>query len=133
MKIKCLLFLATFMIIALTVKAQVSFSCYHREYCSWNNVLDDFVDCHGYDEASLFVMNDSETMFTHTTEDIKSTYYVKSREYDEDNDVWVYNVTSDVGNEYIYIFDPKNKEIRVVIINDDDDISLLRFYVKAIF
>ena len=133
MKIKHFLILAALLAMAFTVKAQVSFSCYHREYCPWDDDLGDFVDCHGYDEASLFVMNESETMFTHTTENIKSTYYVKEREYDEENDVWTYNVTSDVGNEYYYIFDPNNKEIRVVIVDDDEDITLLRFYVKAIF
>ena len=134
MRIKHLLILAAFMAMAFTVKAQVSFSCYHREYCDWNEATQNYEDnCRGYDEASLFVMNESETMFTHTTENIKSTYYVKEREYDEENDVWTYNVTSDVGNEYYYIFDPNNKEIRVVIVDDDEDITLLRFYVKAIF
>ena len=123
----------SFLAVTFTAKAQVSFSCYHREYCPWDDRLEDFGDCHGYDEASLFVMNESETMFTHTTETVKTTYYVKEKEYDEDLEVWTYYVTSDVGNEYIYIFDPNNKEIRVVMIDDDDEITMLRFYVKAIF
>ena len=88
MKIKRLLFAMAFLAIAFTAQAQVSFSCYHREYCTWDDEKEEFVDCHGYDEASLFVMNESETMFTHTTEDIKSTYYVKEREYDEDCGAW---------------------------------------------
>jgi hypothetical protein len=77
-------------------------------------------------------MNEAETVFTHTTETIKSSYFVKSSEYDKENDVYTYNVTSDVGNDYYYIFDLKNKEVRILI-TKEDTIELLRFYVKTIF
>ncbi len=133
MRIKHLLLITALMAMSFTVKAQISFSCWHREYCSWIEALEDYdTECQGYDEASLFVMNDDETMFTHTTESIKSTYYVKEKKYDEKNDVYTYDVTSDVGNKYYYIFDPKNKEIRVLSESDDYN-TLIRFYVKAIF
>lgn len=63
-------------------------SCTYREYCEWNEQIKDFEsDCNGYEDVSLFVMNESETLFTHTTETIKSTYYVKEEEYDEVNEV----------------------------------------------
>ena len=125
--------MVAFLAMAFTAKAQVSFSCWHRELCSWDDELESFeTDCTGYDEASLFVMNEAETMFTHTTENIKSTYYVNKKEYDEVNDVYTYEVTSDVGNKYYYIFDPKNREIRVLADADDYN-TLIRFYVKAIF
>ena len=77
-------------------------------------------------------MNKAETMFTHTIETLKSTYYIDSKEYDKKNDVYTYNVTSDVGNKYYYIFDPKNKEVRAVF-TKENKIVLLRFAVKAIF
>jgi len=114
------------------VYSQVSFSCTYREYCDWNNYTKKFENCEGYEESSLFVMNEAETVFTHTTETMKSSYFVKSSEYDKENDVYTYYVTSDVGNEYYYIFDIKNKEVRVLI-TKEDTIELLRFYVKAIF
>ena len=133
MKIKHLLILAAFMAIAFTAKAQVSFSCYYREYCAWNDALETYEsDCNGYEEASLFVMNKEETMFTHTTESIKSTYYVQSKDYDETNEVWTYDVVSDVGNKYYYIFDPKNNEIRALAEKDDYN-TMIRFLVKSIF
>lgn len=116
------------------VNAQVSISCTYREYCEWNDQIKDFEsDCNGYEDVSLFVMNESETLFTHTTETIKSTYYVKEKEYDNVNEVFTYTVTSDVGNEYYYIFDLKDKEVRAVFVNDEGKTMLLRFLVKAIF
>ena len=114
------------------VYSQVSFSCTYREYCDWNNYTKKFENCEGYEESSLFVMNEAETVFTHTTETIKSSYFVKSSEYDKENDVYTYFVTSDVGNDYYYIFDIKNKEVRILI-TKEDTIELLRFYVKTIF
>lgn len=112
--------------------AQTSFSCVYREYCYWNEYTEKFGSCEGYDESSLFVMNKTETMFTHTIESMKSTYYVNNRKYDEAKDVWLYYVTSDVGNEYIYIFDPKNKEIRALFAKGKKTIMIV-FTVKAIF
>jgi hypothetical protein len=109
--------------------AQISFSCSYREYCTWNEYTEKFGNCEGYEESSLFVMNKDETMFTHTIESMKSTYYVTDSEYDDANEVWSYTVTSDVGNEYLYVFDPKNKEIRAF----DGKKTLIRFYVKATF
>lgn len=133
MKKKLVVFaIALFGILQTSVNAQTSFSCYHREYCYWNENTELFEDCEGYEEPSLFVMNADETMFTHTIETMKSTYYVSESEYDEQYEVWSYTVKSDVGNEYIYIFDPKNKEIRVLFMQDGETV-LLRFYVKAIF
>lgn len=112
-------------------KAQISFSCYFREYCTWNEYTEEFGDCEGFEESSLFVMNENETMITHTTENGKSTYYVNDKRYDSKNEVWFYYVTSDVGNKYLYVFDPDNNEIRVVVLSDLK--TLIVFYTKAIF
>ncbi|MGB1207396.1 MAG: hypothetical protein ACPG5B_17240 [Chitinophagales bacterium] len=116
-----------------TLKAQVSMSCYHREYCNYSNYTQSYTRCDGYDEPSLFVMNSNETMFTHTTESIKSTYYVKEKAYDEDTEMFIYYVTSDVGNEYIYSFDLPNKEIKALGEDNDGSVFLIRFYVKSFF
>ena len=113
---------------------QVSLSCTYREYCEYNDYTDKFeTDCNGYEDVSLFVMNDSETLFTHTTEERKSTYYVTKREYNSENDVYTYNVKSDIGNDYYFVFDLNNKAVKAVYVDDEERTILLRFYVKAIF
>ena len=134
MRTKSLLFLLIFMALAaFAANAQTSYSCTYREYCNWNEKLGDYeTECRGYEDSSLFVMNANKTLFTHTTEKMKSTYYVKKTEYREDYNVTLYYVVSDVGNEYVYIFDPDNKEIRCLAEADDYD-TMIRFYVKAIF
>ena len=112
--------------------AQTSFSCYYREFCEWNESTEKFGNCEGYEESSLFVMNKDETMFTHTIETMKSTYYINNSDYDAEKGLWTYSVTSDVGNKYIYVFDPKNKEIRAGFLKDGKTM-MIRFYIKAIF
>jgi hypothetical protein len=112
--------------------AQTSYSCYYREYCDWNEYAEKFEDCQGYEEASLFTVSENETMFSHTIETMKSTYFITEKEYDWEKNITTFYTTSDVGNKYIYIYDPDNKEIRVLI-SDEDGTRLLRFYVKAIF
>jgi hypothetical protein len=114
------------------INAQVSFSCIYRQYCHWNPDSEEFENCEGYEESSLFVLSENETMFTHTTESLKSTYFVTSKEYDADKEIWTYDVTSDVGNDYYYIFDPKNKQVRAVFVQDGETLMVI-FTVKAVF
>ena len=132
MKKNSYLLILALCIISTNVFAQTSFSCKYREYCTWSDYYQKFKNCKGYEDASLFVMNKSETMFTHTTNSIKSTYYVKSKQYDKEHDVFTYSVTSDVGNKYYYVFDLNNKEIRILA-KRNGTTTLVRFYVKAIF
>jgi hypothetical protein len=129
---KCLgILLLTFMCSSI-LRGQISFSCDYRQYCDWNDDNKKFENCRGYEESSLFVLNKAETMFTHTIETMKSTYYVDSKEYDEQKEVWTYSVTSDVGNKYYYVFDPKNKQVRALYTVEGNS-KLIVFSVKAIF
>jgi len=121
-----------FLNVSLFSYAQTSFSCTHRSICTWNDVTKKYDNCSGYDENSLFAMNKAETMFTHTIESLTSTYYVKSKKYDEDDRVWEYTVTSDVGNQYLYIFDPKNYQVRAVYTRDNET-KMVVFTVKSVF
>ena len=125
------IFLLTFVGITF-LNGQISFSCNYRQYCDWNDNNKQFENCSGYEENSLFVLNKTETMFTHTIETMKSAYYVNSKEHDEEKDVWSYQVSSDVGNQYLYVFDPKNKQIRVLCVIDGKA-KLIIYTVKAIF
>lgn len=115
-----------------SVKAQTSFACTYRTLTVFNNYTKKYETVGGYSEPSLFVMNSKETMFTHTIENLTSTYYVKNRKYDYDNDVWTYDVVSDVGNGYYYVFDPKNLEVRAVY-EYNGNIYMIVFDVKSVF
>ena len=42
-------------------------------------------------------------------------------------------MVSDVGNEYRYLFDFKNEEVKAMYEDEDGDSVLIRWYVKSIF
>ena len=112
---------------------QVNFSCNFKEFCAWDKVSEDWKqDCNHFENNCLFVMNEDETMFVHTTEKMKSTYYIKEKLSSEDNQ-FTYNVVSDVGNKYFYIFDMKNKEVKAISEDENGNSVLIRWYVKSIF
>ena len=118
--------------------SQTSFSCDLKEQCSWNERNEDWKTCDdAYEDNSLFIMNKNETMFTHTTSEIKSTYYVKEKTNKDRSEegFFTYEVVSDTGNEYYFIFDLKNKEVKAISMkgDNDDDWYLIRYYVKAVF
>lgn len=124
-----------FFIIPFLSFSQTSMSCDYKEVCDW--ISDDQVwsnECSGNETSSLFVMNKAETMFVHTTSDLKSTYYITSKESGKDGK-FTYNIVSDVGNKYYAIFDLENNEIRFVYLEPDDSKEwfMVRWYIKAIF
>ena len=81
-------------------------------------------------------MNKDETMFTHTTSEMKFTYYVKKSRYtqeEQEKGFFAYDVVSDVGNKYYFIFDMTNKEVKTITKDENGNSILIRYYVKSIF
>ena len=59
---------------------QTFLSCNLKEYCAWNEVTEAWeMDCDPFENNCLFEMNEDETMFVHTTSEMKSTYYIKEK------------------------------------------------------
>lgn len=127
------LVIITFILIGITnLKAQTSFSCSYRQYCYWNEVANNYLNCKGFDENSLFVISKDEKVLTHTIETMKSTYSIYEKEYDKENDIWTYHVTSGEGKKYIYNFDPTNKEIRFIPKKEEKAVMQI-FFIKTIY
>ena len=124
---KALLFLT--ILFSLNVKSQMSVSCYYRETCLWTSSSKAFDICDGYNEKGLFEVNKSASMIIHTIENITSTYYVKSSDYDEQYKSSIFEVVSDVGNHYTFIFDAKNELVKIL----RKDNTLIMFYIKSVF
>lgn len=106
------------------------YSCDTREHCDWDSTSMEYVNCDKTDMNSMFKLNAAQTMFEHTTPDLSSAYYVTSHEYDSQNNVEVYKVTSDVGNNYTFIVDTAYSEVRIVG-QSDNAIYMLRFHIKS--
>ena len=97
------------------------------------NKLKEFVDCYNYEENSLFQINKDFTMFSHTTEGMKSSYYINSSKYNETMKSYEFEVVSDVGNKYTFFFSEENKRVSIMGGVEDDKLYIINFKVKAIF
>lgn len=112
--------------------AQTSFSCSSRSTCLLDE-NNDIVDCTDKTESSLFKFNEELTMVTHTTESNKTVYYIHNSEYDEEDNSFTFEVTSENGNNYVFFVFPDDKQIAVYFIDEDNDSWVIVFNVKAIF
>ena len=126
------IFLVLTFILVAKINAQVSFSCNYTQVCYWNSTSKEYTNCSGSESNCLFAFNKEFTMFTHTTEEMKSTYYITSSEYDQSKEIWFYYTTSDVGNKYLFIVDPKNKQIRTLPLKEGAD-YIIAYTIKASF
>ena len=117
---KKLLLLCT-VLIRLTSTSQITITTEGFEACGWNTETEKYdYDCFSDDkESSRFTFNKDVTMFVHTTPEMTSTYYIDSTDHqlEEERGLWVYFVTSDVGNRYLYFFDLKYSEVRAIPFN----------------
>ncbi len=60
---------------------------------------------------------------------MSSSYYISESEYNEEEEILSLVVVSDVGNDYIYVFDISNDTIKVIF-KQDEVLQLLVFTVK---
>lgn len=112
-----------------TAQTQIYASCTHRDYYMYDKNTEEFEYITGYDESSMFKINTKLTMFEHTTPDMTSSYFVSESEFNEEGNTLTMYVTSDVGNEYLYVFDLEDNEI-IVLFKSDETPALLKFSVK---
>jgi len=108
-------------LITFVAQSQSYFSIENRTFTYWDTAKEEFVEYDSDTQKSLFKLNDNETLFEHTTEDISSVYYINNTEFDKEKYVWSYDVISDTGNKYLFVFDPINKQIRSLMSVIDKD------------
>jgi hypothetical protein len=83
--------------------ASTFFSIEGLDFCEYDSVNKNFNNCTSRQgEASLFELNAGKTMFTHTTSSMTSHYYVQTKKFDSQYNLWTYDVVSDVGNKYVF-------------------------------
>lgn len=83
--------------------ASTFFSIEGLDYCEYDSVNKNFNNCTPRaGEASLFELNAGKTMFTHTTSSMTSHYYVQTKKFDSQYNLYTYEVVSDVGNKYTF-------------------------------
>ena len=113
-------------------QAQTSFSCTTRTTC----LLDEYGEidnCSEKSESSLFVFNEAVTMITHTTESNKTVYYINDNEYDEEDNSFTFDVTSENGNDYTFYVFPDDNYIAAHFVDKDDNTWVIVFKIKKIF
>ena len=106
----------------------------YKEFRYWNPNTSKFDKSDGNNEfSSMFTLNGDETIFTHTTNDIKSSYYVTKKKYMDGCSCYSYEVTSDVGNKYTFFVDLPKDMIKIMSIghSDEHDDYLIIFTIKS--
>ena len=103
---KSIMIILALVVTTITANAQTTYvSSAQRQTCYWEASSQKFSVCGELENFEcLFTLNADETMFVHTTPTLKSSYYVKSKSYNAEADVNTYDVISDVGNKYQFIF-----------------------------
>ncbi len=127
---KKLIFLIVIFLFTSLCYSQSHVETYYREYCFYNDDSQEFDDCNGYEEISTFDIADDWSYWVHTTPKMQSTYYVIDTKYMEEYGLTFYYVESDVGNNYIYVFDILKDEIRIFGKNKEGEEYILTFYVN---
>ncbi|MBL0049642.1 MAG: hypothetical protein IPP32_16270 [Bacteroidetes bacterium] len=96
-------------------RTQAVYACTYQQLCNWNAQTEQFDDCNeGQAQNSSFEINKAESVIFQKIQNVNSAFKVKSKEFDRKQGVTIYFVMSDNGNNFYFIFDKKNKEVRVL-------------------
>ena len=130
MKILILFLIVSFSRVSI---AQMNISTDLRKDYVWNDSSQDWIIESSDNTAfTFFKFNKELTMFKHTTATLTSAYVINSSEYDEEKDQYTFDITSDVGNEYLMIIDINNNNIRFIS-EDEDGTYLVRHNIKRLW
>ena len=90
--------------------------------------------CHPMMKNSpFFEFNTELTMFTHTTPSMTSSYLIKEAIYDEELDLYTFDVVSDVGNKYLCILDLEHDIIDFIGDIGESSSWLVRHSIKKLW
>jgi hypothetical protein len=133
-KMKKIILILVAIFVTYLSNAQMHISANSREDYIWSKEKDNWVE-EGKEETSntLFDFNKEQTILTHTTATITTTYYIKSFKVDLEKNILKYGVVSDVGDKYLCILDAKNENIRFVREGKDKTQRLIRYTIKKIW
>ena len=124
--------LLTFM--SINVSAQMYISTNFRQNGMWDEEKIEWtVISTDEEELTFFEFNKDFTMFKHTTYNITSAYIIKSQKYDEENEVFEYDIISDVGNTYLMIYDTRRENVRFIYEREENLYMVQRTIKKVWF
>ena len=131
---KRLVIILAMVVIANTILAQSTYiSSDSRQSCFWNAADQKFSECRNMEDfESMFTLNALETMFIHSTKEMKSSYYIKNKTYLPETEAYNYDVVSDVGNKYQFILG-KNSANFVILSTghaDSKEDYIMKFPIK---
>lgn len=114
--------------------ANLMFACESFRRCLYSEQDQDYTDCSkDVMSPSLFELDDGGRIFTHTTADITSTYYIKTSEYNAESKILFLTVVSDVGNKYSYAFSVANKRVAAQGVDQDGVKFMLILETKSVY
>lgn len=117
---KLLLTLSLTMVTFMWCQAQTFIYAAEREYCAYNPSTTKFDRCDSWEDHTLFVIDLRQTKFDHYTDDIKSTYTIDKKEWDDDIEMNLWYVTSNAGNKYTCIFNIESKVVAMLYDSGDE-------------
>jgi hypothetical protein len=129
---KNLILSALLLVLTISSYAQTTITCKSRETCWYNTKSQEFDLCtDDVFDNSVFVMNKNEDMLIHRTSSMTSTYYVTASQSEED--FINYTVISDVGNEYIIMFDIEKLLVKFIGTDLEGNLFITMYSVKSVF
>ena len=100
------------------------FSTNSTKICYYNKKTKKYDKCVTYKVSTVFEVNAGRTVFTHTTSDQSSTYYIQNSRYNQQYKYYSYAVVSDVGNKYTFLVSKRGKYITILKGTGDDSYNM---------
>lgn len=99
--------------------AQMNVSSDNVSSYRWDELQEDWVLANEMEYFTSFEFDEDLTFFLHKTPELTSRYDILSSEYNEESDLFNYEIIGDAGNEYLMVIDITNRKIYLISLEDD--------------
>lgn len=99
-----------------------------RRTCEWDNNKKEFFNCNTQGEKSIFELNSDETIISHTTNTMKSQYYIREKTFENNANTITYVTKSDVGLDRNFVMDEGKNYIHIVM-EQDSKVYAVSFHI----
>lgn len=129
--------ISTILLLLITIFSygQLTVTIQQRSLCIYHFDEDILTNCVSTPETSVFHIDETETEIYFTVGNKTDTYHVMGTTH-QHYGIFTYRVTSDVGNEYILIFDLRRGQVVALMIGfykeGDKTVEAVKFAIKEV-
>jgi hypothetical protein len=117
-----------FVLLSIQLNAQMYISSDWHYFTKYNEDTKEYDLIEEINKFNYFELSKGLKTIKHTCSDFDTNYIIKTVD-EKEKGLWVFKVVSDIGNDYTFIVDINNQNIRLMM-KQNEEVYMLQYTIK---